>query len=100
MKITSINVVQPEEVILHAKRNTERAKNVREILEFFAKNSGAREIALTGEQKKSERYALQKALQRAGAHVTVHDGTSAKTGKTMLVVRRLTDAEWKEYLSK
>jgi hypothetical protein len=98
MKITSINVVQPGEVILSAKRDTERAKNVREILEFFATNPSAREISLTGEQKKFERYTLQKALQRAGAHVTVHNGTSAKTGKTMLVIRRLTDAEWKEYL--
>jgi hypothetical protein len=98
MKITSIHAVQPGEVIVHTQRNTERAKNVREILEFFAKNPGAREAALSGEMKKFERYALQKALQRSGAHVIVLSGTSTKTGQPVLVIRRLTDAEWKEYL--
>ncbi len=98
MKITSITAVQPGEVILRAQRDTERARNVREIMEYFQKNGAAREIALIGEPKKFERYALQKSLQKSGAHVTVHSGTSAKTGKPVLIVRRLSEAEWKEYI--
>lgn len=99
MKITSINVLQAGDVQAR-ERNTERAGNVRTILENVSRApKGTRALYIAADDiSKFERYALQKQLQKAGAHVTVTNGTHSKTGKPVLVVNILSEAEWKEYV--
>jgi len=96
----SINFLRPEDVqIKERARNTERAQNVTVILENL-KRAGAPNVLYIDakDAAKFERYALQKALQKAGAHVTVGSGTNEKTGRPVLVIRRMTDEGWKEYI--
>jgi hypothetical protein len=101
MKITSINFIDTANLPVKAPRNTERQAQVRTILENVAKAPAGKSMVIAADGiKKYERYQLQKALQDAGGHVTVSNGTHAQTGKPVLFVRRLSDAEWKEYNSK
>jgi hypothetical protein len=98
MKITTINVLKPGDVQVRA-RDTQKSRNVQVILENLQKTQG--DLLIAGDDmKKFERYALQTALQKAGAHVTVQNGTHSQTKKLVLVIHRFSDKEWKEYTSK
>jgi RNase adaptor protein for sRNA GlmZ degradation len=97
----SINFLRPEDVqIKMRKRNTERAQNVATIIENLNRKGAPTVLYIdSSEAAKYERYALQKALHSAGAHVIVAAGVNEKTNKPVLAVKRLSDAEWKEYLN-
>jgi hypothetical protein len=98
MKISSITFIDAANLPIKAKRNTERAQQVAQILGAIEKCPTGKAIAIDTEKvEKFERYQLQKALQDSGAKVVVLLGANSKTGKPALFVRRLTDAEWKEY---
>jgi len=97
----SINFLRPEDVQVRVRqRNTERAGNVATIIENLNRKGAPSVLFIDAtDAKKFERYALQNALQKAGAHCLVAAGVNEKTGKPVLAIKRLTDGEWKEYLA-
>lgn len=98
MKITSINFVDTASIPLWNPRNTQRAKDIQTIIENLSKAPAGKSLVIAGTDiKKFERYHLQKALQKAGAKVTVSNGKGAN-GADVLNIRKLSEAEWKEYL--
>ena len=97
MKITSITPLQPGSITLKT-RDTQSNKNVETIMENLRQTKT--DLVIAGDDmQKYERYALQRKLQNAGAKVIVQSGTNAQK-KPVLVIHRLTDAEWKEYQAK
>lgn len=97
MKITSITVLKPGSITLK-QRDTQNNKNIEVIMENLGKTQG--DLVIAGDDmKKYERYALQRNLQKAGAHVIVQSGTNEQK-KPVLVIHRLSDKEWKDYQSK
>jgi len=98
VKITGINIVNESDVPRNALRATQTGENVRRILEQFARLAPGKALILSGtEIRKYERYALQKALQKQGAHVLVGKCQDAN-GKDALSIRKLSEADWKEYI--
>jgi RNase adaptor protein for sRNA GlmZ degradation len=97
----SINFLRSEDVQIKMRyRNTQRARNVSTIIENLNRKGAPSVLFIDAtDAAKYERYALQKALHVAGAHVLVASGVNEKTNKPVLAIKRLTDAEWKEYLS-
>lgn len=95
MKITTITVLKSGDVTLKA-RDTVKNRNVETIMENLRTQQG--DLIIAGdEMKKYERYALQRKLQKQGAQVTVHNATHNTTKKPVLVIHRMSAAEWKEY---
>jgi hypothetical protein len=99
MEIKSINVLKPGDVVLK-QRDTEKNKNVQLIIDNLNKTKEGDLVIAGDDMKKFERYAMQRALQAAGAHVTVRVGEHATTKKPVLVIKRFSDKEWKEYTAK
>jgi len=100
MKITTINFVQESTLPKREPANTQMQGNVRQILENLGKAKAGQALVIMGDDlKKFERYALQKKLQKAGAHVTVGIYTNPENGKQGLSVRKMSDAEWKDYIA-
>jgi hypothetical protein len=99
MKINSITLVDSSTIPRIQARNTQRAKETAEILVQLAKAPAGKAVAIdASDVKKYERYSMQKALQKAGAHAIVTSGINPANGKLSLFVNRLTDAEWKDWL--
>ncbi|SRR6266576_1527836 len=97
MKITSIRFIDTESIPAST-RNTKGSANVQAILDKLKEAPAGKSLAVEGDGvKKFERYALQKALQKKGAKVTVSNGQTAN-GKACLNVKKLSDAEWKEWM--
>lgn len=98
MKITSINFIDSSTIPVKS-RNTKTNANVIAILDNLQKAPAGKSLLVAGDDlKKFERYQLQKALQKAGAHVLVTSGIHPQTNKPCLFVKRLTEAEWKEWM--
>lgn len=98
MKITSITFIDSNSIPVRV-RNTQNSANVTAILDNVNKAPTGKSLLISGDDlKKFERYQLQKALQKAGAHVLVTSGLHPQTNKPCLFVKRLTDAEWKEWM--
>jgi glycerol-3-phosphate cytidylyltransferase-like family protein len=98
MKITSIFTLKPGDIVIK-QRDTQKNQNVQTILDNLSKTQG--DLVVAGDDmKKFERYALQKSLQKAGAHVTVQVGIHTATKKPILVIHRFSDKEWKEYTAR
>jgi hypothetical protein len=98
MKITSITPLQPGMVTLKA-RNTKNNRNVQQIMDHLNSYKGENDLVIAGDDiKQFERYALQKALQKAGAHITVHSGENAQK-KPVLIIKRYNDKAWKDYIT-
>lgn len=99
MKITSVTVVPLGSLPQHAARNTQRSKDVQTIIENLTKVRDGQALMISGTDiKKFERYALQKQLQKSGAKCVVLSGQHPETKKDALFVKRLSDAEWREYI--
>lgn len=98
MKIVTINVVKESDFIKKA-RATKGNVNVGKILTHLKENPTQKFCAVTVEEMKNfDRYSLQRALQRAGQHVTIDNGTSKATNKPILIIERLSDEDWKAYV--
>lgn len=100
MKITSVTFIKAES--LPAKRvvNSAMNQNVTTIIENLAKAPAGSHLCIAADDiAKFERYALQKRLQSRGAHVLVINGEHPTTKKPALFIRKLSDSEWKEYVS-
>lgn len=97
VKIQSINLIDASAIPVYSARNTQRAKDVQVILENLSKAPAGKGLVIAGSDlKKFQRYALQKSLQKAGAKATVSFGKH--NNADVLFIRKLTDAEWKEYV--
>jgi hypothetical protein len=112
MKIESITFIEAGSVPF-VTRNTKTNQNVQTVLDNINKAPVGKwlVISLTPIEvtdpktkktsvvysKQFERYSLQKALQKKGAHVLVSNGTNPTTLKPALLIRRLSDKEWAEW---
>lgn len=100
MKIVSINVVKPGDVLLKKTRDTQKNRNVETIIEALTKDKSGDDLIINGNDvKKFERYAMQKALHKRGIKVLLQNGISRVTQKPVMVIHRMTDKEWKEYVA-
>lgn len=98
VKIESINLIDASAIPVFNPRNTQRAKDVQTILDRLKQAPVGKGLVIAGRDlKKFERYALQKALQKAGAKATVSFGKHENAD--VLFIRKLSDAEWKAYVA-
>lgn len=95
MKISSINFIQ-QGAIPAVQKNTELALAASEVGKHLAKLAAGQALQIDGEFDKYTRYNLQKKLQAMGHKVLVIGGKNS-AGKPAFYVKRLTDAEWREW---
>lgn len=95
MKINSITFIQSD-AIPKSMRNTQASVSIKQILDQLSKAPTGQSLVISGEFKKYERYVLQKRLHKHGQKVTVSNGVH--NGHPCLFVKRLTDAEWHEWM--
>ena len=96
LKITSIRYIDTDSIPAST-RNTKGTEVVNQLIEKLKDAPAGKSVDFSADGvKKFTRYALQKALQKRGAKVTVSNNTF--NGKPSLSVKKLSDAEWKEWM--
>jgi hypothetical protein len=95
MKISSITFIKSEDVP-RSMRNTKSYENVQRILLEMKQAPPGMSLVIEGDFQKYERYALQRNLHKHGAKVSCSLGQ--QNGKSVMFVKRLTDAEWRDWM--